>query len=186
MQLKHTAQFLLTLTTSSSLLLNWWFLFFFLCWLAGKTSFYTAVDQFVHNWLCQIMKFTAERNSLGKRCGKKLRCVCLFWVIDDVLTIILCMLQGHHQNIALYFCFYVLLQLSWDMWRCFKPPIVICYCSITVLLSAVALYCSCRTTVVNVVKWVIIHTQPKVSSGFSGISRLPSCFFLLAYSCLCQ
>jgi len=98
-----------------------------------------------------------------------------------MFSIILCMLQGHHQNIiSVSLCTFTTILGYVD--RCFKPPIVICYCSITVLLSAVALYCSCRTTVVNVVKWVIIHTQPKVSSGFSGISRLPSCFFLLAYS----
>lgn len=100
-----------------------------------------------------------------------------------MFTIILCMLQGHLTKtlfLFLYRCTFTTILGYVD--RCFKPPIVICYCSITVLLSAVALNSSCWTTVVNVVKWVIIHTQPKVSSGFSGISRLPSCFFLLAYS----
>ena len=57
-----------------------------------------------------------------------------------------------------------------------KNYVIKCNCKTPQYLNS-----SCWTTVVNVVKWVIIHTQPKVSSGFSGISRLPSCFFLLAY-----
>jgi len=101
-----------------------------------------------------------------------------------MFCIILCMLQGHHQNIiSVSLCTFTTILGYVD--RCFKPPIVICYCSITVLLSAVALYCSCRTTVVNVVKWVIIHTlSPKSALVFlesQGFLVVSSFLLILDY-----